>query len=765
MDMSFYGGKQGKSFRISKVFQNKAELIRDLNARWNSSIGINELVFINYGNPGNKDIVVHTGEIIEIDGQKLPPAPKDLTLFEKNRFIDFNYEFSVYDEEQGQYVTKADGKLFNTTVWQKIYKDDIPIKTDTKIDPIKGIDRYMISDDFGVGYELVACLTGNTPEISVESSWIYTDQEPRAYLNKEKYDAEKPLIHFDLPKGITLLYGPELTNRNATELRLDVTEKFGTGDYYINNTNGNTYLCTAVGAQVNGKKIYTVKYVATLAREVDEVTIESVNPYVSVDGSWKQQNAGVQNTINDETWNIKFTLPKLPTLSTSVSELLSPANRQRITVTGAIKDENTYNFAFALAKPSVWLNGADAPENAVTGEDGDYYLNTETQDVSFKNNGAWNLVTNIKGAQGIQGVKGDNVAIVNSFDFVYDATVTGYVKVEGAENTYRGNLDPNSTVDLVKFGEIAVEVNGNKQPKSSDLFNLNYTNIEGEENAYWLFKLTNDSSNNKWSSMRVTGNAGSLAILLMNEFDAENRSDKTYTTGYINNKFTEEEAKVDEKFSNFTIDNMITTAAAVAPKGGEFTFDIGEGIIKADQKVIFNVTKDDDTVFDTAFSNIQKQINDFKNATIDIAHGGTGGTTAEQARTNLGVYSKTEVYNKAEINTKETALQESISNVEDKAVRAQTAAESATTIALNFTIPLKSSGTGTWTTVEGKTRVVLNIEHGFTDANKQPMVVCKDSEDEPYQKIEEITFDTGNISIIMSEENKVAINLFAFYPQ
>lgn len=765
MDMSFYGGKQGKSFRISKVFQNKAELIRDLNARWNSSIGINELVFINYGNPGNKDIVVRAGEIIKIDGQKLPPAPKDLTLFEKNRYIDFNYKFSVYDEEQGQYVTKADGKLFNTTIWQKIYKDDIPIKTDTKIDPIKGIDRYMISDDFGVGYELVACLTGNTPEISVESSWIYTDQKPRAYLNKENYDAEKPLIHFDLPKGITLLYGPELTNRNTTELRLDATETFGTGDYYINNTNGNTYLCTAVGAEVNGKRIYTVKYVATLAREVDNVTIESVSPYVSSGGTWMQQNAGVQNTINDEEWNIKFTLPKLPTLSTSVSKLLSPANRQETTVTGAIKDKNTYNFAFALAKPSIWLSGAGTPGNETIGENGDYYLDTESQDVSFKTNGSWEFVTNIKGIQGIQGVKGDNIAIVNSFDFIYDATVTGYAKVEGEENTYKGNLDPSSSVDLIKFGEIAVEVNKGKQPKSSDLFNLNYTNAKGEENAYWLFKLTNDSSNNKWSSMRVTGNAGSLATLLMNEFDAENRSDKTYTTGYINNKFTEEEAKVDEKFSNFTIDNMITTAAAVAPKGGEFTFDIGEGVIKADQKVVFNVTKDDDTVFDAAFSNIQKQINDFKNATIDIAHGGTGGTTVEEARTNLEVYSKTEVYNKTEINTKEIALQEGISAVEAKATKAQTTAEAATTIALNFTIPLKSSGIGTWTTVESKTRVVLDIEHGFTDANKQPMIVCKDSDDEPYQKIEEITFDTGSISIIMSEENKVAINLFAFYPQ
>ena len=758
MDMSFYGGKQGKSFRISKVFQNKAELIQDLNARWNSSIGINELVFINYGNPGNKDIKVHAGEVIEIDGQKLPAAPKDLTLFEKNRYIDFNYKFSVYDEDEGKYVIKADGKLFNTTIWQKIYKDDVPIKTDTKTDPIKGIDRYMISDDFGVGYELVACLTGNTPEISVESSWIYTDQKPRAYLNKENYDAEKPLIHFDLPKGITLLYGPELINRNTTET-------FGTGDYYINNTNGNTYLCTAVGAEVNGKRIYTVKYVATLAREVDNVTIESVSPYVSSGGTWMQQNAGVQNIINDEIWNIKFTLPKLPTLSTSVSELLSPAKRQETTVTGAIKDKNTYNFDFALAKPSVWLSGAGAPGNEAVGEDGDYYLDTESQDVSLKTDGSWSFVTNIKGIQGIQGIKGDNIAIVNSFDFIYDTTVTGYTKVEGEENTYKGNLDPSSTIDLVKFGEIAIEVNKGKQPKSSDLFNLNYTNAEGEENAYWLFKLTNNSTDNKWNSMRVTGNAGSLATLLMNETDTENRSDKTYTTGYINNKFIEEEAKVDEKFSNFTIDNMITTAAAVAPKGGEFTFDIGEGVIKADQKVSFNVTKDDDTVFDAAFSKIQQQINDFKNATIDIAHGGTGATTAEQARTNLEIYSKTEVYNKTEIDGKETTLQENINAVETKVTKAQTTADAATTIALNFTIPLKSSGVGTWTTVESKTRVVLDIEHGFTNANKQPMIVCKDSDDEPYQKIEEITFDTGSISIIMSEENKVAINLFAFYPQ
>ena len=676
MDMSFYGGKQGKSFRISKVFQNKAELIRDLNARWNSSIGINELVFINYGNPGNKDIVVHTGEIIEIDGQKLPPAPKDLTLFEKNRFIDFNYEFSVYDEEQGQYVTKADGKLFNTTIWQKIYKDDIPIKTDTKIDPIKGIDRYMISDNFGVGYELVACLTGNTPEISVESSWIYTDQEPRAYLNKENYDAEKPLIHFDLPKGITLLYGPELTNRNATELRLDTTEKFGTGDYYINNTNGNTYLCTAVGAQVKGKKIYTVKYVATLAREVDEVAIESVNPYVSVNGSWKQQNAGVQNTINDETWNIKFTLPKIPTLSTSVSELLSPANRQRITVTGAIKDKNTYNFAFALAKPSVWLNGAGAPGNEASGENGDYYLDNEGWDVYFKEGNTWNPITNIKGVkgdkgekgdqgiqgekgdqgiqgvQGIQGEKGDTgapITVADYYGFIYDATVTGYTKVDTRK--YKGNLNPRKGVDIPQFGAIAEEVYGHAAT-AANLFSMDYTDSEGETNGYWIFKTDAGA----WDSMKVTGSAGSLAMLLQNTYDDTNSTDKTYTVNYTN-------TLISEFRNNFT-----------------------------------SINND--------LSNMQNQIN-----------------------------------------------------------AAEVSAEQATSVTLSFTVPLKSSGTGAWsTTSDNKTQVVLSIANKFT-SDKQPMITCKDINNDDYGNIESISFDTNSITIIMSKENSKLINLFAFYPQ
>ena len=759
MDMSFYGGKQGKSFRISKVFQNKAELIRDLNARWNSSIGINELVFINYGNPGNKDIVVHTGEIIEIDGQKLPPAPKDLTLFEKNRFIDFNYEFSVYDEEQGQYVTKADGKLFNTTIWQKIYKDDIPIKTDTKIDPIKGIDRYMISDDFGVGYELVACLTGNTPEISVESSWIYTDQEPRAYLNKENYDAEKPLIHFDLPKGITLLYGPELTNRNATELRLDVTEKFGTGDYYINNTNGNTYLCTAVGAQVNGKKIYTVKYVATLAREVDEVTIESVNPYVSVDGSWKQQNAGVQNTINDETWNIKFTLPKLPTLSTSVSELLSPAQRQEIAVTGAVKDVDTYNFNFAIAKPSIWLNGTGAPGNETSGENGDYYLDNEGWGVYFKEGNAWNLITNIKGVkgdkgekgdqgiqgeqgiqgiqgekgdqgiqgiqgekgdqgiqgiQGIQGEKGDTgekgdkgdtgapITVADYYDFIYDATVTGYTKVDTRK--YKGNLNPRKAVDIPQFGAIAEEVYGHAAT-AANLFSMDYTDSEGETNGYWIFK----TDAGVWDSIKVTGSAGSLAMLLQNTYDDTNSTDKTYTVNYTN-------TLISEFRNNFTsINNDLNQVVKVSSeqwkKGGVLTLEqnllqkIKDTSAQIDNLAL-EISEDNDTMFDSIFSNMQNQIN-----------------------------------------------------------AAEASAEQATSVTLSFTVPLKSSGTGAWsTTSDSKTQVVLSIANKFT-SDKQPMIICKDINNDDYGNIESISFDTNSITIIMSKENSKVINLFAFYPQ
>lgn len=670
MDMSFYGGKQGKSFRIAKIFENKAEMLQDLQARWNSSIGINELIFINYGNPADKTIYQKAGTK-ECYGQTYT-FTKDLTRWEYNRQIDIEYKVPTRQQD-GNYVNIADGKLYNTTIWEKCYtSDDKTIVDNERIDPVNGMDKYVINDDFGIGYHLIASLTGNVPAITTDSEWIFTDQEPKASIDNS--DAERPNIHFELPKGLSYLYGTKLIARSDTTATITEDElngiKFGTGDYYINSNNGNTYICTAVEGTT-----YTFKYRATLARRLDGVDTTVLSPFTNFDGVWNASLPTAVSDMTDEHWRLNFSLPK-SSLFTTTFTTLEPAQRQEIAVTGAVKDVDTYNFNFAIAKPSIWLNGTGTPSNEVIGENGDYYLDNEGWGVYFKEGNTWNPITNIKGVkgdkgekgdqgiqgekgdqgiqgvQGIQGEKGDTgapITVADYYDFIYDATVTGYTKVDTRK--YKGNLNPRKGVDIPQFGAIAEEVYGHAAT-AANLFSMDYTDSKGETNGYWVFKTDAGA----WDSMKVTGNASPLTMLLQNTYDDTNSTDKTYTVNYTN-------TLISEFRNNFT-----------------------------------SINND--------LSNMQNQIN-----------------------------------------------------------AAEASAEQATSVTLSFTVPLKSSGTGAWsTTSDGKTQVVLSIANKFT-SDKQPMITCKDINNDDYGNIESISFDTNSITIIMSKENSKLINLFAFYPQ
>lgn len=754
MDMSFYGGKQGKSFRIAKIFENKAEMLQDLQARWNSSIGINELVFINYGNPADKTIHKKKGESSTFFDQTFI-ADKDMTRWEFNRYVDTKVKVPT-KQQDGSYESVADGKLYNITIWEKCYtSDDELIVEDERIDPVNGMDKYVINDDFGIGYHLVASLTGNVPMITADSEWIFTDQEPKASVNNS--DAERPNIHFKLPKGLTYLYGTKLVTKSDTTATITEEElngtKFGTGDYYINNTNGNIYICTAVGGTT-----YTFKYRATLARQLDGVDITVLSPFTQNGDSWTASAPTANSDMTDEHWRLSFSLPKSSLFTTSFTTL-EPAQRQEIAVTGAVKDADTYNFNFAMAKPSIWLNGTGAPGNEVVGENGDYYLDNEAWGVYFKEDNAWNQITNIKGAkgdkgdkgdqgiqgeqgiqgiqgekgdqglqgiqgekgdqgiqgvQGIQGEKGDTgekgdkgdtgapITVADYYDFTYDATVTGYTKVDTRK--YKGNLNPRSAVDVPQFGAIAEEVYG-RAATAANLFSMDYTDSEGETNGYWVFKTDSGT----WDSMKVTGSAGSLSTLLQNTYDDTSSTDKTYTVNYTN-------TIISEFRNNFTsINNDLNQVVKVSSEQWE-----QGGILKLERNLLqkikdtsaqiddlaLEISEDKDTMFDNIFSNMQNQIN-----------------------------------------------------------AAKTSAEQATSVTLSFTVPLKSSGTGTWsTTSDGKTQVVLSVANNFT-SDKQPMVTCKDINNDDYGNIESISFDTNSITVVMSKENTKEINLFAFYPQ
>lgn len=703
MDMSFYGGKQGKNFKIAKIFENKAEMLQDLQARWNSSIGINELVFINYGNPADKTIHKKKGESSTFFDQTFI-ADKDMTRWEFNRYVDINVKVPT-KQQDGSYESVADGKLYNTTIWEKCYtSDDELIVEDERIDPVNGMDKYVINDDFGIGYHLVASLTGNIPTITADSEWIFTDQEPKASVNNS--DAEHPNIHFKLPKGLTYLYGTKLVAKSDTIATITEEElngvKFGTGDYYINNINGNTYICIAVEGTT-----YTFKYCATLARQLDGVDVTILSPFTQNGDSWMASAPTANSDMTDKHWRLNFSLPKSSLFTTSFTTL-EPAQRQEIAVTGAVKNADTYNFNFAIAKPSAWLNGTGAPGNEVVGENGDYYLDNEAWDVYFKEDNTWNQVTNIKGAKGDTGEKGDKgdtgapITVADYYDFTYDATVTGYTKVDTRK--YKGNLNPRSAVDISQFGAIAEEVYGHTAT-AANLFSMDYTDSEGETNGYWIFK----TDAGVWDSMKVTRSAGSLAILLQNTYDDTNSTDKTYTVNYTN-------TLISEFRNNFTsINNDLNQVVKVSSeqweKGGILNLErnllqkIKDTSAQIDDLAL-EISEDNDTMFDNIFSNMQNQIN-----------------------------------------------------------AAEALAEQATSVTLSFTIPLKSSGTGAWsTTSDSKTQVVLSVANKFT-SDKQPMITCKDINNDDYGNIESISFDTNSITVVMSKENTKEINLFAFYPQ
>jgi len=818
MDMSFYGGKQGKSFRIAKIFENKAEMLEDLQARWNSNIGINELVFINYGNPADKTIY-QKAETKECYGQTYT-FTKDLTRWEYNRQIDKEYKVPTLQKD-GTYKDVADGKLFNTTIWEKCYtSDDKLVVEDERIDPVNGMDKYMINDDFGIGYHLVASLTGNVPIITVDSEWIFTNQEPKASVDSS--DAEHPNIYFKLPKGLTYLYGTKLTNKSDTTTTITTDElngvKFGSGDYYVNSKNGNTYLCTTV----NGTT-YTFKYCATLARQLDGVDTTVLSPFIKDGSSWIASTPTASSVMDDTQWRLKLNLPKTSLFTTTFSTL-APDDVSKTAVTGAIKDANTYQLSFALAKPSVWRAGTSLPTIGSGSLNGDFYLRNDTWDIYRATNGAWIKQCNIrgekgdkgdkgdqgiqgeqgiqgiqgekgdqgiqgvqgeKGDQGIQGVQGEKgdkgdtgekgdkgdtgapITIADYYDFTYDASVSGYTKVDTRK--YKGNLNPNNAADVAQFGAIAEAVYGHTAT-SANLFSVDYTNSEGEINGYWVFK----TDAGVWDSIKVTGSAGSLATLLQNTYDSTGAMDKTYTVNYINQKNSEFTTQlttlnnslksIDSTVKKLTELRVITTSNQVS-RGGILNFDeallkkMSEDVSFETQDIALKVSIDDDTVFDDAFSNMQSQINtiqtslnNFKSSTIDIAHGGTGATTVEQARKNLSVYSAAEIDDQVDVLT-------DYCNELGRQVAA------ATTIKTNFTIPLKSSGTGTWsTTSDNKVQVVLSVANNFT-SDKQPMVVCKDKDNEDYSNIESISFDTNTITVVMSKENSKAINLFTFYPQ
>lgn len=204
---SFFGGIPGQSFKFSAVFPSRSALREDLKKQPYSSIGLNEFVFVSYG----------------LYNLTLDEAQ------EKN-----NYKLSTYEQNEKDDLDNYENRTFNSTLWQKIYKENLLWDKDKKLYWYENAP-YVISDieyletleASGYCYICLGTFTGTTPKIDfLNNKVIAPGANPFIDFDGSKLD--NPKITLNLPRAIQFHWVKELPNlANEIDLLNNV------GDYYI----------------------------------------------------------------------------------------------------------------------------------------------------------------------------------------------------------------------------------------------------------------------------------------------------------------------------------------------------------------------------------------------------------------------------------------------------------------------------------------------------------------------------------------------------
>lgn len=373
MQYSFYGGQQGKNFEIAAIFKNKIEMMQDLMKRFQSSIAIGDLVLISYGLP-NQD----------------SPAYRD----------NVNLDVGTY------------GHTYNATLWQKIYTE----KGSSQIQDVTGTEIEYISKDFGLGYKLIAVLTGNTPVFDVRYDPLKANQKPSVTIDNTNIDI--PILTFHLPVSQILALkntivlnanqnptvaidntdinnpklqffipqAQEILPKNVSTTILDVDED---PEVVMENTGSN-----ADGTLKVNKP--TLEFKLPQAQEIlpEHVTTTPIDadedPEVIFDNDKTKTNADGSSKVNKPT--LEFKLPKSQVLQLKPTIILAPLEDPDIDYDDSGTKINLPELTFSLpravrfmygnrlgtrAAVNYTLNIADAPEISSL-RTGDYYVHEGT---------------------------------------------------------------------------------------------------------------------------------------------------------------------------------------------------------------------------------------------------------------------------------------------------------------------------------------------------------------------------------------------------
>ncbi len=239
---SFYGGQKGQDFRISHIFSNRSkDILQDLQARWYSPINVGDYVFVSYGDIAEKDQTFEdeNGKVIEQPSKYNTNLDIDLkncgksysnSLWQKiyvdeNKtvspspfldsddavFIFLNFKDSLLlDDNTQEPLLDANGNPIDAQ-GRKVDENGNVVDEEGNVVLFRQIPGQSLressdiyaEENFGFGYRLIACLTGQTPKIEVYHQTIEIDDgNPYVTLNVD--NLEKPKIKFYLQKAQTL---------------------------------------------------------------------------------------------------------------------------------------------------------------------------------------------------------------------------------------------------------------------------------------------------------------------------------------------------------------------------------------------------------------------------------------------------------------------------------------------------------------------------------------------------------------------------------
>lgn len=367
---SFYGGLTGQHFKFSAIFPSRMALAEDLKQTSYSPIGLDEFVLISYG----------LQNIIK-DGSNAT-AP-----------------FNDYNENRAADQSEYNNRTFNSTLWQKIYREDLKYDTTTGIFWYKNA-TYTIADieenyingevqEKGFCYICLGTFTGTTPLITVQTNNIAPAEIPFVEINNNEID--KPVITFNLPEAVEIFWG------NSIEGQLP--EGIKKGDYLVSDKDI-IYLYDGEKYIEKGTFIPTFNQQNNILNTFDD---NGQPNQISIDL--------IQNGHKDYTFATK--VPRVPEITVEVTELpvvgteMEPEMAEPSILT--TKNENTLHFNFGIPEAISIKHSWSGTELTITSASG-----TDTVD--------------LRGPQGLQGIQGE----AGATKVKYHKQI--YASIEGVNN-------------------------------------------------------------------------------------------------------------------------------------------------------------------------------------------------------------------------------------------------------------------------------------------------------------------------------------------